>query len=68
MAKICSMHQRFDPSCKLCNTDVRDLLPDYDRKMAEAKAAGTHVCEECEFHYYKTVDLCPLCGTSRKSK
>jgi len=61
MTSICSQHQHIDPDCAACNADIRDLLPDYDKKHAEALAAGLHDCE-CGFQYYKTVSFCPLCS------
>lgn len=61
MSGICSAHQHYEPSCELCNTDVREVLPDYDRKKAEAEAAGEHDCE-CGFTYYKTTSFCPKCS------
>jgi hypothetical protein len=67
MAKICSLHQGYELTCRLCNTDIREVFPDYDQKVAEAKAAGTHVCE-CGFEYYKTTDTCPLCSKKRSLK
>lgn len=67
MSGICSEHQGHDPGCKLCNTDVRELLPDYDQKADEAERAGTRVCEfrECRFVFYRTTDCCPLCGKTQ---
>lgn len=64
MASICSIHQELDPDCDLCKVDLSDD-PLFQQMHAEAEAAGTHVCEECEFLYYKTVDSCPLCGHRR---
>lgn len=61
MSGICSRHQGHDPDCDLCCADIRDLLPDYDAKHAEAAAAGLHACK-CGFEYYKTVSFCPLCS------
>ncbi len=65
---ICSKHQKYDKDCKLCNTDIRELLPDFDKKLAEAKAAGEHTCEKCGFVYYLTVDYCPSCDTQAPNK
>lgn len=64
MAGICSRHQKRQPDCRLCNTHPRDVFPDWDKKVAEAKAAGEHTCV-CGFKYYKTIDFCPLCGKER---
>lgn len=62
MAGICSAHQGFDPDCRLCGLEGRDILPDYDAKMAEAEAAGRTTCA-CGYVHYRTISLCPLCGT-----
>ncbi|KKL72493.1 hypothetical protein LCGC14_2084390 [marine sediment metagenome] len=62
MASICSKHQEADPDCDICKADIRDLLPNYDRKSAEAKAAGSIRCSKCDFEYYLTTHDCPLCG------
>mgnify|MGYP005848947345 CR=1 FL=1 len=59
---ICSKHQEYNPDCKLCNTDIRELIPQYDQMVAEAENAGTNVCKKCDFKYYKTVNCCPKCG------
>lgn len=64
MANICSRHQRYEKDCKLCNSDVRDLFPDWNDKVAEAEAAGSVTCE-CGFEYYLTVNDCPMCGNVR---
>lgn len=64
MAGICSRHVDAEPGCELCAIDIRDVLPDYDKKLAEAKAAGEHKCE-CGFTYFKTTDTCPLCSRAR---
>ena len=65
MASICSRHFEYDSECRLCHIDVRDVLPDYERKLAEAEAAGTEECVGCGFAYYRTIDSCPLCDTGR---
>jgi hypothetical protein len=61
MTGICSKHQTPASDCVLCNTDIRDVLPDYDKKIAEAEAAGRHTCV-CGFEYFLTTDACPRCG------
>lgn len=66
MSGICSKHRHHEPGCRLCGLEPRDVLPDYDRKCAEAKAAGEYQCANCEFVYYRTTDLCPLCGARRE--
>jgi len=58
---ICSQHQGYEPSCDLCNTDIREFLPDYDKKHAEAEAAGLHKCD-CGFEHYRTISFCPMCS------
>ena len=66
MAGVCSRHMdTCDPDCPACNTTIRELLPDYDKKHAEALAAGQHTCI-CGFTYYFTTNLCPLCCTYTK--
>jgi hypothetical protein len=62
MAGICSAHQHYEPSCRLCNATPHDLFPDWDEKVAEAVLAGERVCPFCRFEYYKTTDMCPSCG------
>lgn len=61
MSGICSAHPWHEPDCDLCNTDIRELLPDYDAMIARSEAAGTHDCE-CGFTYYRVIDFCPLCS------
>ncbi len=61
---ICGIHSKPEPNCPRCQTDIRDVIPDYDQKLAEAKAAGEHTCR-CGFVYYKTIAFCPLCETPR---
>jgi len=65
MAGICSRHRDYDANCKLCNTLPQNILPDYNKKVAEAEAAGTHSCAKCGYLYYLTVDSCPNCGTKK---
>ena len=64
MSGICSKHRGHDPGCRLCNADVRDLIPDYDRLVDEAERAGKRVCAfaTCRFVFYRTTSCCPLCG------
>jgi len=62
---ICSQHREPDAACSLCQADIRDLLPDFDRKVAEAEAAGQQTCAACGFVYYRTTWECPLCGFGR---
>jgi hypothetical protein len=61
MAGICSIHQKVDPSCKLCSAHPRDLFPDWDKKIEQAKAAGTTKCCRCGFEYFLTLASCPKC-------
>jgi hypothetical protein len=61
MAGICSRHPHFESGCRLCATTLRDALPGFDRKLAEAKAAGEHTCAACGFTFFKTIDVCPMC-------
>lgn len=65
MSGICSRHRHHESGCRLCNTEARDILPDFDRKLAEAEAAGRQKCPGCGFVYYRTVEACPLCGRPR---
>ncbi len=62
---ICSIHHEYNKDCKLCNTHPRDVFPDWDKKVAEAEAAGKTTCK-CGFEYYLTTDSCPLCGERLK--
>lgn len=62
MAGICSAHWGSSvKGCVACNSSPRDLFPDWDEKLAEAEAAGTHKCTGCGFVFYRTVDVCPKC-------
>jgi rubrerythrin len=61
VSNMCSVHQGYDADCVLCNTHPRDVFPDWDRKLAEAKRSGVHKCTRCGFEYYRTADDCPLC-------
>jgi hypothetical protein len=63
---ICSAHQKPDPNCRLCQLHPRDLFPDWDKKVAEAEAAGTIKCRKCGFEFYLTTDICPKCCASAK--
>ena len=63
---ICSQHQVYQADCGLCNVNLYD--PVFQKKHQEAVAAGKHVCENCQFVYYKTVDACPFCATRRAVK
>jgi hypothetical protein len=63
---ICSVHRKRDKNCPACNASPRDLFPDWDQMVKEAKRAGIYKCE-CRFKYYKTTNNCPLCGRVRKS-
>lgn len=62
MSGICSRHSYHDPDCRMCNTDVRELLPDYDEKVREAREAGEVDCGHCGFRFYRTTETCPLCS------
>lgn len=61
MSGICSRHYWHDPNCNMCTADIRDVLPDYDRKVHEAELAGIVTCGACSFKFYRTVDSCPKC-------
>ena len=60
---ICSKHQTSDPNCRLCQADVRDLIPNYDQLLDEALAAGLRICWKCGFEHYKTTNMCPRCSS-----
>lgn len=62
MTMMCSRHQEAREGCVACHTHPRDVLPDYDAKVAEAEAAGTTMCELCGMVYYRTASICPLCS------
>lgn len=70
MSGICSAHQHHEPGCPRCEADVRDLIPGYDRLVDEAERAGTRVCSvgTCRFVFYRTTDLCPLCGARQPAE
>lgn len=62
MAGICSEHQDFDPSCRLCSKTPHDLLPDWDDKTREAECAGLTPCPFCGMVLYRSVSgQCPKC-------
>ena len=62
MAGICGRHRERVETCRLCNLTPSDILPDWDKKVAEAEAAGLHNCEHCGFTYYLTCNMCPKCN------
>lgn len=62
MAGMCSRHQDNDPNCPTCQLKPEDVLPDYEKKLAEAEAAGRVICPECDYEFYLTTHDCPLCG------
>jgi hypothetical protein len=64
MAGICSAHMgnKPVPGCPACHTRIQDALPDYEAKVAEAKAAGLTKCPGCGFEHYLTSDICPKCN------
>jgi len=67
MAGLCSRHHPnlgVVEGCDLCHASPADLFPDWEERLAEAKAAGLHTCERCSFEYYQyyfTSHICPLC-------
>ena len=62
MSGICSRHKKHNPNCNLCNAIPQDILPDYNKKVADAEAAGTHMCTKCSYVFYLTVNYCPQCN------
>jgi hypothetical protein len=62
MAGLCSIHQKADPSCSLCQAHPRDIFPNWDEKLKQAKAAGTVKCSNCGFEFFRTVIACPKCN------
>jgi hypothetical protein len=56
---ICSAHQNYDPDCRLCKMNIRDLFPDWYEIMKNYKIIK---CDGCMFEYYNTVDSCPKCN------
>ena len=67
MSGICSAHRGHDEACNMCNTDIRELIPNYDALLAEAEKAGKVTCTYCDFVYYLTVDECPHCFNGRRA-
>jgi hypothetical protein len=65
LMSMCSKHSQKRPDCRLCNTDPRDVFPNWDEKLARAKAAGIEHCLGCGFDYYRTTSSCPKCGRRR---
>tara|TARA_R110002110_G_scaffold26350_6_gene96995 strand:+ start:209 stop:406 length:198 start_codon:yes stop_codon:yes gene_type:complete len=65
MSGICSKHIDAAPGCKLCETNFSDIIPDWEKKVKQAKEAGEHTCAHCEFVYFNVVSSCPLCGESK---
>lgn len=63
MVRVCSIHQEYDGDCRICNTDVSELIPNYKQLLAEAEKAGKHECAFCGFTFYLTTDICPKCST-----
>lgn len=66
MAGICSAHQHKEPGCSLCQANPRDIFPNWDAMIAKANAAGLQTCSHCKFEFYRTVSMCPKCGTTNK--
>jgi len=67
MSGLCSIHGgRTVATCRACNADPRKVLPDWDKKCAEAEAAGTHRCTGCGFVFYLTTNDCPKCGRVKR--
>jgi uncharacterized paraquat-inducible protein A len=61
---ICSKHMRKrDPNRKLYQTDIREVIPNYDQLVSDAQAAGERTCHRCQFVHYRTTDRCPKCGS-----
>ena len=67
MSGICSAHQDNDPNCATCQATMKDLFPDWDKKVAEAIKAGRFQCI-CNFVYYLTTASCPLCSRVLEGK
>jgi len=70
MSGICSAHRSTTPApgcagCAACAVEPADVFPDWERKCAEAEAAGEHVCTGCKFKFYRTVRACPACNLER---
>lgn len=61
MSGLCSAHQDHVSGCLACEAKPEDLFPDWQEMLAEAHAAGKHTCD-CGFEFYKTTNICPLCG------
>lgn len=51
-----------DPCARLTRAALVRMFPDWERKVAEAEAAGTETCSACGFTYYRTTTCCPLCN------
>lgn len=74
MARICSKHQHEEPGCKLCHTEIWELLDisqeAFAEELAYAESEGTMTCPRCLFGgmYRATCRLdggeymCPCCG------
>jgi hypothetical protein len=60
MSGFCSHHRHHDSECKLCNTSIQEIFPDYERQVKIAEEAGEVECA-CGFLFYKTTPTCPLC-------
>lgn len=63
---VCSIHRTKDPDCPICKAKIWEVLniaeDEWNAIQARAEEAGTYKCLHCGFEYYKTIDLCPLCG------
>lgn len=65
MSGICSWHMGYnEPSCNLCQSTPEDLfgVETWARMKREAEEAGTRKCVRCGFEFYRTTELCSLCG------
>ena len=61
---ICSAHRTPQSDCELCHATPEDLFGKevWEEACRRAKTAGTRKCVKCKFEFYRTTELCPLCG------
>lgn len=61
---VCSMHRVVEQACDLCKATPEDIFGKeaWTQALKEAEASGLHSCRKCNFVFYKTTSMCPLCG------
>ena len=65
---VCSAHREVVDGCSACHSTPAQVLgiteEEWDRKTAEAEAAGVASCVRCGFEQYKNHYICMVCNLS----